>query len=162
MCMKEKITEEQGIHKAWYDEARKQTLETLPAFLEKLSKDYDHDYGTICHAIAAAGIGAMWAVEQSPSGGITGFQAGAIIWEVIRHWGVFDKGPLRMIEYQNMLYPQYADKFEKTIRKHVWEFLQKEAQEKLNENGALHPDVKSHLESIVSGIVPFGYTVEED
>lgn len=84
--MKQQITEEMKIQNEWYKEAKKQTVETLPEFVRHLTEDYSHDYGTICHAVAAAGIAAMYAVDNSPTGGITGFQAGCIMWKVIREW----------------------------------------------------------------------------
>ena len=31
-------------------------LETLPAFLNKVVNDYQHDYGTICEAVAVAAM----------------------------------------------------------------------------------------------------------
>lgn len=159
--MTQEINEEQNIHKDWYLEAKRQTVETLPSFIKHLTEDYRHDYGTICHAVAAAGIAAMTAVNQSPKGHVTGFQAGAIIWKVIRNWGTFGKGPLKMVDFENMLYPQYADKFDKTISKSTWEWLQKEAKEKVKDDCA-HRDVIAHWQLIVDGVVPFGYRVEED
>ena len=36
------------------------------------------DYGTVCHAIALS------AVARTAQGGITGFQAGAVMWEFIK------------------------------------------------------------------------------
>jgi len=68
------IREEDGIQKEWYEEARKMTVEQLPMFLKKLVEDYQHDYGTICHAVAAGALSAAHAVNHSPTGGITGFQ----------------------------------------------------------------------------------------
>ena len=76
--MTQQITEEMGIHKEWMKRARDMTMADLPEFLRELTEDYDHDYGTICHAIAAAAVAAAWSVERTPQGGITGFQAGAI------------------------------------------------------------------------------------
>ncbi len=160
-----KITEEEGLQKQWYAEAKDMTMEKLPAFLKKLTTEFEHDYGTICHAIASAAIAAAWAVERTPQGGITGFQAGAIMWEFIEHWGVYQKGPLRILEYRNMLYPQYTDKFEKTISKNTWEWLQEEAQKLLTEEvetDYMSPSVKEHLENIVKGQIPFGFKVEEE
>ena len=52
--MPKKITEEDGTHKAWMSRAKDMTLADLPEFLRELTEDYQHDYGTICHAIAAA------------------------------------------------------------------------------------------------------------
>lgn len=66
---KKSITEQDKIHEEWYKEASEMTLENLPEFLRKLTEDYSHDYGTICHAISAAAAAAAWAVEKSPCGG---------------------------------------------------------------------------------------------
>lgn len=156
------ITEEQKIHDQWYVEAKKMTAEKLPEFIRKLTEDYGHDYGTICHAVAAAGIAAMWAVERSPMGGITGFQASCVIWSVIEKWGSFGEGPKRIVTYENMLYPQYDHKFEKTISAETWKWIQAQAEKKLEETSMMHDEVRAHLESIVAGQIPFGYTVKED
>lgn len=156
------ITEALGVHREWYDESRKVTLATLPEFLRHLTEDYGHDYGTICHAVAAAAIAAARAVDHSPAGGITGFQAGAIMWEFVSEWQGYRGQPLRLVKYEEMLYPQYDDAFAKTITPDTWDWLQKKAAEKLagNSEGS-HPDVLAHWESIVAGIVPFGYEVKE-
>lgn len=160
------ITEEgsRDIIDGWYVEAKTQTLDTINAFIAKLATEYSHDYGTICHAITAAGYAAMCAVDHSPQGGITGFQAGAIQWEIIRAWGVFgQKGdPLRIVNYENMLYPQYEDKFASTISPSTAEWLKEHATKKLQDpaNATAHPDVIEHWKSVAGGVVPFGYTVE--
>jgi hypothetical protein len=71
--------------------------------------------------------------------------------------------PARLVQYGNMLYPQYGRAFEKTISPSTWEWLQKKATEKLQEGTRVwHHEVVAHLESIVQGTVPFGYTIEED
>jgi hypothetical protein len=157
---KVQITEDMGVHKQWYEEAKKQTLETLPAFLDKLANGYVHDYGTICHAHAAAAVGACWAMEHSEQGGITGFQASCIMWEFVKNWMSYTS-PLRLQDMSHMLYPQYKYSFT-TINKETWEWLQKEAKEKLEKHKVLvHPDVQKHWESIIAGEVPFGLKVRD-
>lgn len=159
--MVKKITEEMGIHKAWYAEAREMTADKLPEFIRRLSHDYEHDYGTICHAIAAAAVGAAWAVERSPHGGITGFQGGAIMWEFMRHWNHVE-GPARLLTYDDLLYPQYAHKFT-AITEDTWKYIQKKAKEQIaekNGNDSIHPDVLAHWRSVADGNVPFGLQVE--
>jgi len=153
-------TEESKIQDEWYAEAKAMTMDKLPAFLQKLTEDCKHDYGTICHAIAAAGIAAMWAVERAPVGGITGFQGGAIMWQVVEHWqGI--KGPARLLEYELMRFPQYQAQFT-TISKSTWEHLQKKAADDLaGDCNHMHPNVVAHMESIVAGTVPFGYRIED-
>lgn len=151
-------------------EAKEQTLETLPAFLKRLGEDYSHDYGTICHAIAIAAYAAARVVDNGPQGGITGFQAGAVMWEFIRLWKHID-GPCRLLQYDKMLYPQYDEHYARTISKSTWEWLQKEAKTKLAEAAKQQlvasevtpsPVVLAHWQSIVDGTVPFGYIVDKD
>lgn len=81
-----KITEEDKVHLEWYKQASKQTLETLPSFLKNLMEGYNHDYGTVCHALAAGAVATAWAMNAHDNGGITGFQAGAVMWEFIKGW----------------------------------------------------------------------------
>jgi len=159
----ESTKETQELIELWRAEAREMTLEKLPEFLERITTQYEHDYGTICHAISIGGIAAMWAVNHSEQGGITGFQAGAITWENIMNWNSSYKGkPLKLIDYSRMIYPQHEEEFDKTITPETWEFLEKEAKFLLKEHSEEHTnkDVVSHWQKIVSGIVPFGYAVK--
>ena len=154
------ITEQMKVHEAWYEEAAKCTLETLPGFLIKLTTEFKHDYGTICHAVAAAAVAAAWAVEHSPAGGITGFQGGAVMWEFIKHWNHLEDKPLRLVDFSHMLYPQYESHFQKTITPDTWKWLQEEARKNLGEKGG-HKEVREHWKMIAMGVVPFGYEVKE-
>lgn len=126
--MPKTITEEMKEQDKWYKEAKSMTMAELPKFLSKLTEDYNHDYGTICHAISAAAIGAAWSVERTPQGGITGFQAGAVMWEFLRQWSFSsNKAGLKIVDYDKFLYPQYSDYFDKTITNGAWGAIQKEA-----------------------------------
>ena len=158
--VKQEIKEEDGIHKEWYKKAKEQSLESLPAFLKHLTEDYKHDYGTICHAVASAALAAANAVDHSPGGGITGFQAGAIMWEFVQHWLGYEDEPLRLVKYEEMLYPQYEHSFAKTISKDTWEWLRERAKSLLSEQHGIS-SVRIHWESIAGGKVPFGYRVRE-
>ena len=134
--LSESSDEFKAIKEEWLKKAKKATIETLPAFLKELTEEYSHDYGTICHAVAIGAIAAAWAVDHSPTGGITGFQAGCIMWEFIRHWNFSsNKTGLRIIDYDNFLYPQYEDSYQKTISKDTWKAIQDAAKaEILNAN----------------------------
>ena len=67
-----------------------------------------------------------------------------------------------MIDYDNLLYPQYEDKFlDKTISKKLWETLQQEAQKALDEHDLVCFEVYAHWQNIVDGLVPFGLSVKE-
>lgn len=168
---KKKLNEEKDrdIIQEWYKQAKQQTVETLPKFIKHLTEDYIHDYGTICHAVTAAGLAGMWAVDHSPEGGITGFQAGAIQWLFIREWTYkSNKCGLKLMDYDKMLFPQHESKFEKTIPPSIWEKIQKQARELLEENKKKSTEIKAastvskHWESIVNGEIPFGYKLSEE
>lgn len=156
--MPEAITEAMGVHKAWYEDAKVQTVDTLPEFMRHLAEDYQHDYGTICHALAAVAIGAAWAMERTPQGGITGFQAGAVMWEFIRHWNHSGDNPMRLIDFGDLLYPQCSHKFV-TISSETWAWAQERAKTLLAEGRGV-PDVRAHWQSVANGVVPFGLTVD--
>lgn len=164
------INEEMHLEKEWYGQAKKQTLETLPDFINHVMNDYNHDYGTVCHAIGACALAAAWAAnnEKGACGGITGFQAGFVMWKFIQQWSYpNNKTGLRLLNYDDMLYPQYDYKFEKTISPDTWKALQDQAKKNLEDNNEdrwwkAYPDVIAHWQSIVDGVVPHGFAVKED
>ena len=156
------ITEEMHLEKEWFADAKKQTLETLPAFMNHVMNDYCHDYGTVVHAISACAIAAAWAADHTESGMITGFQAGYVMWDFVRQWAFeSNKCGLRIIDYDDMLYPQYYHKFDKTISSSTWEALQNRAKELLSENDFAAESVRKHWKTIANGVVPFGYKVKD-
>lgn len=153
---------DRSIINGWYEQAHDiKTPDDAAAFANGLMTTYRHDYGTLCHAVAASAV-AMAAATGYP-GGITGFQAGAVMWEFCRNWLHWDT-PHHLIDYGNLRYPQYADDFtRRTIPTHVWKWLQDEARKSIAaERDDVHPRVLAHWESIAAGIVPFGLTVENN
>lgn len=149
--------------KQLYKEAIEQTPETIGDFVMKTMCDYPHDYGSVCVAVAACALAGVYAANGLPQGGITGYQAGFVMWEIVRQLNYRgNKCGLRMIDYDDMLFPQYAHKFEKTISIDTWKLLQEEAKRRLEEDSThAHPAVIDHWKSIVDGVVPFGYKIEE-
>ena len=156
-----KITEEENYQKKWYKESKDQTLESLQSFVLSLVNDYDHDYGTIVHAMTAAAIATIDAMDKSEQGGITGFQASCITWKFINEWHGYNH-PMKLLHFNKMLYPQYEYDFQKTIPKEAWLWLQKESRKNLNDKLHCSLDVADHWKNIANGKVPFGYTVEEN
>ena len=156
-----KITEEQHLEKDWYKEAKEQTLETLPKFINHLMNDYEHDYGTVCKAISACMLATMSACDKEPQGGITGFQASCIMWELIPKMTLMDMSAgATILTYSDMLYPQYKEKFDKTISRSCFKRLQRLAKKHLKD--IKHPIVKAHMQSIVNGVIPFGYKIKDN
>lgn len=144
-----------------YPKARKvKTVEELKTFAKKCS-ELPQDYGSICVTVAAMAIAGAWCANAFPNGGITGFQAGAIMWEFLGEWNDV-KFPAKLVEYEEMLYPQYEEKFQKTINKETWKFLQTEASKMLLEDDRGVPSVREHWLSIQRGEIPFGYTIKAD
>lgn len=144
-------------------EQRKQikTFEELTAFIKDVEEHYNCGYGEAPRAIAQAALAVAWYL--SSKFGITGFQAGATMWDFITGWKCLDnKCGLKLVDYDRMLYPQYYYQFNKTISSDTWEALQKQAQEYLVSSEHAHPSVRTHWKNIVDGIVPFGYTVVDD
>lgn len=160
--MSEKIiaTEEMRLEKEWFKEAREQTFETLPNFIKHVMDDYEHSYGTVCHAISACAIAAAWAADrmEGACGGITGFQSGFVMWDFIRQWQYTDnKTGLSIVNWDNMLFPQYEHIFDKEISKSIWENIQEQAKENLKNAPDAAESVVEHWKSIADGKVPFGY-----
>ena len=157
------VTEEDHPEKEWFKSAYDQTVETLPEFVNHLMNDYCHDYGTVCHAIAACAMAAIHAADNTElNGGITGFQASFVMWDIVKQMCFRgNETGLRIIDYDDMLYPQYEYKFDKTIDPGRFKLLQEVAQKNLNERSGC-AEVRQHWQSIVDGKVPFGYTIKED
>jgi len=149
-----------ALRDSWYAEAKKQTLGTLRHFLDELA-GFEHDYNTICYACAAAGVAATWAMDRTEHGGITGFQAGAIMWEYMQAWNGVEP-PAWLLKGEDMLFPQYAYKFN-TINTGVWEWLRNKAVGKLEDKAAFpaHEEVIAHWQSIRDGKIPFGYALRD-
>ena len=121
-----------------------------------MNSEYEHDYGTICHALSAVAVQAARVMDRQSQGGITGF----VMWEFIRNW-MHIEGAASLVQYEHMLYPQYAGKFDKTISADIFKWLQEEAVKRLADSEYMHPNVVAHMESIVGGVVPFGYTIKD-
>ena len=149
--------------KEWRDnmfaEAAKQTKETLSAFMEKYLAEGD-DYERAPEVVAACACAASWAASNVL--GITGFQANFAMWEYIKAWHYSNnRTGLRIIDFDDMLYPQMEQRFDKVITQRQWERIVEVAKEKLNEGDGA-PEVRNHWEKIVAGEVPFGYRIAED
>lgn len=161
---KQIITEGMHIQDEWFKEANSSmTPEKFPEFFRHLSEDYVHDYGTVCHAMAAVALAAMWAFNNSEGarGGITGFQAGCVMWQVIREWNYKNnKTGLRIQDMDNLLYPQYEYKFN-TIDKDVWKAVQEEARSRIKESVEAHKKYISDMKQYQKDVEKFKVDVKQ-
>jgi hypothetical protein len=138
------------------------SFDDLVAFLQRVKDNCNTGYGTAPRAIAQATLAT--ARFLSSAFGITGFQAGCVMWDFLRGWLYSgNECGMKIVDYDEMLYPQYEYKYEKTIRKDTFEALQKAAKDRIEKSSEYtHPIVLKHWESIVNGNVPFGYKVKND
>lgn len=137
------------------------TFDDLINFLRNVKDNYNCEYDEAPRAIAQATLAV--AEFLSNEFGTTRFQDGVVMWDFIRDW-LYDGNEcgMSLIDYDNMLYPQYTSRFQKTIKPDTFKALQKKAK-KLIETDGKHasPRVIEHWKSIVAGEVPFGYVVRE-
>lgn len=136
-------------------------VDELAAYLKDIEENYNFGYGVAPRAVAQGALAAAWHLCSKM--GLTGFQAGVVMWDFVRDWNFrCNECGLKIVDYDEMLFPQYDHKFAKTISSHTWRALQKKAKEKLENRPHAHPNVIAHWESIVRGEVPFGYSVTND
>ena len=144
--------------------AKHQTPETIGKFINDVMSMEDLDYNTVVDSVAIAALAGAYAADNHKNGGITGFQASYVMWKFIQNYMFpYNQTGLKLIDFDDMLYPQYDGKFSKTITKDVWQKLQQAAEENLKrpDISSLHSNVVNHWKSIVNGKVPFGYTVKD-
>lgn len=154
------VTEEMHPEEDWYKRAKAMNMSGLMPFVREMVNDYEHDYGTSVHAVAASAVAAAWATCGKV--GLSGFQASIVMWYFIKNWiKTTNETGLRLIDYDDMLYPQYEEKFEKTISPENWEALQKKAKELLASERHACLSVIEHWKKIAGGEVPFGYVVKD-
>jgi len=131
------------------------TFDDLIDYLRDVKTNESYQsYGGV---VAAMGQAAL-AVSHyfSREFGITGFQAGAVMWEFVQGWNYTDnKCGLRILNYDDLMYPQYDYKFYPfTITPECHEVLKKEAKAKLEKEDKAHPDVKRRWEDLADGFLP--------
>ncbi len=132
-------------------------LESLVADTVAWQKEQLDQYsaGVITQAIIGYG---GFVLGGTVNGGSSGFSASLSELQMIDMIGIH-KAPFRIICYGDMIYPQYENRFEKTITKDVWEYLRGIVREKLQASHNVHPDVYQHWVNIDNNIVPFGYII---
>ena len=139
------------------------SFDDLVGFIKDVDEHYNIGYGGSPRAIAQAALATAWYLADRF--GITGFQAGATLWDFIEDWGSVGEltNCAKLVDYDNLLYPQYENKMtDKSISSDVWKNIQKAADKLLSDSKEYaHPDVVNHWQSIVDGKVPFGFYVKD-
>ena len=138
------------------------TKKQLDELLNEVTNCEELDYGKIIYAISGCMLATANYIDNSEVGGITGFQASFIGWEMVKKFIHESTIGMKLVDYENMLYPQYKEHFQKFISQDTWESLQKQAEINLKEIPTANPKVIEHWKHIVRGKVPFGYKVEKN
>ena len=136
------------------------TFDDLISFLQNVKENCNTGYGEAPRAIAQAALATAWYL--SSEFGITGFQAGCVMWDFLRDWSFSgNKCGLKIVDYDDMLYPQYEYHFtDRILSEEIFELMQKEAKMLLADSEYATENVKAHWQSIVDGNVPFGYVLK--
>lgn len=121
-------------------------------------------HSTACHGAMAVMIAAFNVIQNTFN--LSEYQRGCVGWEVVKEFMILDKNaPAQLLDFSNMLYPHGEEKFSRTITRKNWEWIQKQAQKKIdgvNKSEAPHSaKTFDHWKSIVDGNVPFGFDVVE-
>ena len=155
--MKKSITEatDKQVIEQWFNDAKgKDGVKSLDEFYRHLTQDYQHDYGTCCHAIIAMAVAAI--EKMSREFGITGFQHSCVMWGIIsREFHDHNKLGLRLLDYDNLLYPQFQDEFRQSeISEEQAEKIRKQAQANIDEGGMVAHAVEEWWKKLASGWLP--------
>lgn len=138
------------------------TKKQLDELLNEVTNCEELGYDKIVYAISGCMLATANYINNSEVGGITGFQASFIGWEMVRKFIYGSKIGMKLVDYGDMLYPQYKERFQKIISQGTWESLQKQAEINLKEVPTADPKVIKHWKRIVRGKIPFGYKVEKN
>jgi hypothetical protein len=126
-----------------------ETEEELLSIIRAVTKRRQ-DYGTCVYAMSLSAVAAFY--YASSLLGVSGFQASCADLDIIRrtrHIELF-----RILHTEDLLYPQYCDDehfptWQMMLEKNK-DWFSKKAKERLADGGAMHPNVKAHLEKLAS------------
>mgnify|MGYP001585299392 CR=1 FL=1 len=146
--MKEKAKTEQEMREAEVPPIK--VAEELSNYINSLV-DREHDYGTCVYAMSMAAVAAFRYVASRL--GATGFQASCADLDILERTRSMKMG-FRIINYENLLYPQYLNSAHFPTHKQIQEDnkveLAKEARRKLAEGGLVHPEIEARWRYMAS------------
>jgi hypothetical protein len=159
MSEKKFITEADGVQNEWYEQARGQTLETLPGFLAHLLDGYSHDQSTIVHAMVAGCMATISAMNAHPEGDIGSSQTSQLLGLFIRKWAKIE-GPAKIMSWAALLSPAYEEQV-MTVPKDIAGWIKGLAQQALDTGKYQGDQHRAHLEKIVAGQMPWGFKEQQ-
>jgi hypothetical protein len=127
------------------------TIDELNSYINELVTK-QHDYGTCVYAMSMAAVATFYYMSHEL--GVTGFQASCADLDFLKRTRSMKSG-FKIMDYGNFLYPQYADKFEKTITPDTWKGIQKSAKEAIKKANADHAKYLTDLEKYDTDLAAF-------
>lgn len=121
-------------------------------------EEYYPDYGASCHVVAALMLAA--GRYSSYRYDVTNFMAGCVIWEVIERFGVFGKGKKAIINWANMLYPQYDYTMPRSIDRKTFEWVVALSKKEDLTRGT--DAVINRIKCLQQGNVPEGFYIRKE
>ena len=156
-------SKDRAVWEGWFKEAQRCKLEdgSLQKFLDHLKNDYEFDYGTSARATAAAAFATANAFASYI--GLTGFLWSCAAMDILGRMQFPDnKLGYRVVNYDDLLYPQYQHRFtEIKISQKGAETLKQEAQKLIDEGGPVHPDVLAWWKGLAEGKLPYWLLIKE-
>jgi hypothetical protein len=149
------IKEADGVHEKWYEEARGQTLDTLPVFLKGLMDEYSHDEVTLTHAVTAGAMATISAMDAHPEGGLTPSQNQLVFGLFLRKWARIE-GPAKVMSWAGLLNPKNEDQMV-GVPKDVAHWISGLAKQALDNAKFQGQEQKDHLEKLAKGEMPWGF-----
>jgi hypothetical protein len=129
------------------------TIEDLTEYIQALASR-NHDYGTCVYAMSMAAVATFNYMSRVL--GVTGFQASCADLDILRRTRSLKEG-FMIINYENLLFPQYCDDdhfptWPMLLEENKKE-LAKAAKKHLKSTRGAHPDVIQHWK-MIAALVP--------
>jgi hypothetical protein len=153
--MKQLVKANDGLQEQWYEQARQQTLETMPEFIRYLLDEYSHDAQTIVHAMVAGCLATLSAMNAHPEGDLGPSQSSQLLGLFIRKWARLD-GPAKIMSWAALLDPEYEDQCMR-VPEEVSLYLRSLARQVLDSKTYKNESHRIHLERIEQGEMPWGF-----
>jgi hypothetical protein len=153
---------EEHIFDGWFEEAEAcRSPKTLTELSERLLGGFSHTEATLPLAAFAIVLAALKMISSSEQGFMTLKQRKEVMWRLVYHTLGIENEPIKIVRYADLLLPSSAEAAV-SIEPYIWDWLQGCANmtlKDLEQADKMEPAIKTHLQSIVDGKVPFNLPV---
>lgn len=137
------------------------STDDIKALADEITEKFNYDYG-----VAPRCVGAFLTVCANyfcSVMGMTGFQAGFVMWDFILGFNYpHNKCGMRILDFDKLLYPQYLHMF-KEVPEDTWKLVVEEAKKELDQKDQLVScTVVQHWKDIANGKIPDGIVITKE